>query len=290
MEKYLPVTKDLIELNCITEADISPNFLYKNEAGEEGNQKRNWLSVRSEFPEIYVSQIIDMIYPHFYAVCFSKKNDDSSMWGNYADNHKGVCLIYEDDQLSADSTSRVKWQEPKAVNYGGEPIERNFFESLGQLTYPQVEGWLTGADGSFSECYTHMVENEEKWRDEYWKGFQAKAYRKDVSWEHEEEYRIIISDTFHSFNDKKARELKYDSTALKGVIFGIETSEFDKKSIIDALQQGGYKDVEYHQADYWDRKILIRRKNIWDSIDMKLLTQKDITMQSFESGDHNNGI
>ena len=25
-------------------------------------------------------------------------NNDSSMWGTYADNHRGVCLIYETDE------------------------------------------------------------------------------------------------------------------------------------------------------------------------------------------------
>ena len=57
------------------------------------------------------------------------------MCGNYADHHKGVCLIYETGgknfiTVSGDNPYSV---DVKQVNYGGDIIERNFFESFGML-------------------------------------------------------------------------------------------------------------------------------------------------------------
>ena len=75
-----------------------------------------------------------MLYPESYIVCFSSKNNDSAMWGNYADHHKGVCLFYETDSENR-MTVEGKYiftQEVKPVNYGGEVIERNFFETFGR--------------------------------------------------------------------------------------------------------------------------------------------------------------
>lgn len=42
----------------------------------------------ADFPDTYTSQLVDFIYPSAYITCFSAKNNDSVMWGNYADNHK----------------------------------------------------------------------------------------------------------------------------------------------------------------------------------------------------------
>lgn len=56
------------------------------------------MTIAVDFPKVYIEQLKDMIYPANYVVCFSGRDNDSAMWGNYADHHKGVCLIYETDE------------------------------------------------------------------------------------------------------------------------------------------------------------------------------------------------
>ena len=57
--------------------------------------------------------------------------------------------------------------------------------------------------------------------------------RKWSDWRYEEEVRIIIMD------DEPIQ--KFDKRFLTGLIFGCRTSEIDKQSVLDLLQEGGYK-------------------------------------------------
>lgn len=61
---------------------------------QEAIMRRDWIEITVDFPKIYVDQLKEMMYPESYVVCFSGRNNNSAMWGNYADNHQGVCLIY----------------------------------------------------------------------------------------------------------------------------------------------------------------------------------------------------
>lgn len=46
------------------------------------------MTIAVDFPKVYIEQLKDMIYPANYVVCFSGRDNDSAMWGNYADHHK----------------------------------------------------------------------------------------------------------------------------------------------------------------------------------------------------------
>ena len=133
------------------------------------------------------------------------------------------------------------------------------------MTFSQIEGWLTGTDG-VSDCY-NVFSNKQAWRDSYWAAYEAKTYRKLKAWEYEQEYRITLANTFYSFNKPESRNLKYDPTVLKGIIFGINTSEYDKKRIMEKLMERREEldDFMFYQEEYDEEKqeIVIRNKNLW---------------------------
>lgn len=88
-------------------------------------QRRNWMSIAVDFPKVYIDQMKDMIYPESYVVCFSGKNDDSAMWGNYANGHQGVCLVYETDEADAIHFKKCNTTlYVKPVSYGGDLLVR----------------------------------------------------------------------------------------------------------------------------------------------------------------------
>lgn len=235
----------------------------------EARQHRNWMAVTVDFPKVYVDQLLDMIYPESFVVCFSGKNNDSSMWGNYADNHRGVCLVYDTDEQNnialADKIPNPTSIKAKPVCYGGDLIERNFFETLGRLTLNEIRTWLTGTD-SVSSCY-NAFSNVDCWRDRYWEVNEAKTYRKLKAWDHENEYRIAITNLLGSYDDPKSRNIKYDSKGLKGIIFGLKTSENDKKRIMEELLKKSdvLEEFTFYQAEYDSRKqsIEVRKKTWW---------------------------
>ena len=270
------IIEDMRELQYVRFGFDDETFLHGERSSDEqidrkrerteAQQRRDWMMISVDFPKVYVDQLKDMIYPESFTVCFSTKSNDSAMWGNYATNHKGVCLVYVfGNTVSLIGDHQTYQVKPQPVCYEGELIERNFFESFGRLTIPQIQGWLTGTEG-ISDCY-NVFSDEQAWRDNYWAAYEAKTYRKLKAWEYEQEYRITLSNTFHSFNTKDSRNLKYDPKILKGIIFGINTSEYDKKRIMEKLleQSKELGEFTFYQAEYDDAKqeIVIRKKNLW---------------------------
>lgn len=251
------VCEDRIELNYIIKG-------LKDEMAGDSNQQRNWLTIYVDFPQVYINQLIHMLYPKCFIVCFSGNNNNSAMWGNYANHHKGVCLIYETDDKQYIRVQNRSIKAEKVV-YNGKMLERNFFESFGCLTISQIKKWLTGTDG-LSCCYD-VFKNKNKWREQYWKTFQMKNYRKLDSWAGEEEYRLVIDNMFYEYSEPDKRILAYDFEALKGVIFGIETSEHDKLRIMKSIMKRKKvnKDFSFWQAEYDDKNQTIRiREKKWE--------------------------
>ena len=152
------------------------------------------------------------------------------------------------------------------INYEGKVIERNFFETLGGLTVPQIIGWLTGK-GEISNCYKTINADMDAWRKNYWDAFEVKNYQKLKHWSYEEEYRVAISNEFSDLNDAKSRLLEYDPQNVKGIIFGIRTTEYDKKRIFELLKKKKdvFKDFTFYQAEYneMEQKIKVREKRLW---------------------------
>ena len=75
-----------------------------------------------------------------------------------------------------------------------------------------------------------------------------------------------MDNTFVKREKTVERNLSYNPKVLKGVIFGIRTSEYDKKRIIDAMKKSNYSSVIFYQAEYDEeiQKINIRKKNGWN--------------------------
>ena len=264
----------------IVEDMIESIFLMKGcETNTYSAQSQNWMKVRLDFPSVYVSKLQEIIYPKAYFVCFSSDNTNSAMWGNYADNHTGVCLIYQTRNVNGKETLSVKSKvvygneksflfrddEVKAVTYNHMAIQRNFFESLGRLTYLQIESWLVSGDEKKSELLERYL--EEDWRNKYWVDYDEKYCMKLPAWKHEKEYRLLITDSFYEYTPED-RFIKYNQEQLVGVIFGIKTSECDKFRIINALKKSdrNLDDFEFYQAEYddEDQTIKVRGKYLFD--------------------------
>lgn len=233
----------------------------------EPRVNKNWAILVGDIPFLYVEQLKRLLYPEFSVICFSEANDNSSMWGNYADNHRGVCLEYDTGDGNSISIENIS-KNLKKVIYGGDTFELNFFESLGRLNMQQVRSWLSGENGisKLISCY----ENKEAWQDRYWKTFEKKSCYKIKDWEGEKEYRIIRTDIFSEFDDKEKRICKYETKVLKGVIFGIRTSVEDKARILRALKNNrAYSEgIAFYQEEYdeFKQRIKVRKKDaaIWN--------------------------
>lgn len=260
---------DLIITLSNTIDDIIGSFLLNQSkiseslSNAELDRLQTGMQLYLNFPAIYVNNAQNYIYPEGYIVCFSSSNNNSSMWGNYADDHKGVCLIYETQ--SKDSREILSIKSPSVyssngnvtykfidkivtpVQYGDEPIKRNFFESLGKLTYKQIKMWLS------DERESLLLKNyqSDTWREKYWEDYNKIYHSKLSDWKHEQEYRILFN-TFLNSPSEEDLNKEYAQDALTGIIFGMKTSLSDQEKVLAALKKSGFsiENLNFFQAEF----------------------------------------
>ncbi|MYB00495.1 DUF2971 domain-containing protein [Candidatus Poribacteria bacterium] len=227
-------------------------------------RKNNQLVI-FDFPKVYVEQLERLLWPEWYTTCFMKSYHNSSMWGNYGDNHKGICLIFEGvetDNLNSlelnlaanGGTRTIPFRE---VTYADRPSEIDFFRTICRLPIAALRKlWYTDREGKISECAAHIGpdRDEDTWRKKYWNKFFRDITIKTKDWAYEQEYRLILEDGLSEFNKRSDRTLTYDFNSLKGIIFGIRTSDEDKRKIIEIIEKKCEKynraDFKFFQADY----------------------------------------
>ncbi|QJQ18758.1 DUF2971 domain-containing protein [Pseudomonas sp. SK] len=230
------------------------------------------------FSEEFAQQLDYLIYPHWYVVCFMESGSNPAIWGSYGDNHKGICLMYESQLHRGVETLRFQRLPPdfvKAFNYGrpddqwrldmecqmplmkvrydSEYTTANFFTSLNNeqkewaLSYWYSEGerksqcgeWLANADGQRYASYRAMYEKS--------------VTTKTAHWGNETECRIIMAG--YPF-EREERTVGYNFFDLKGLIFGINTSDEVKvraiRKIADHCKVYKRSDFKFYQARYDD--------------------------------------
>ena len=249
----------------------------------EGNKQLLLL----DFPRLYMEQLESLLWPDWYTACFTGSYHNSSSWGHYGDEHKGVCLIFETEQSDQARTLAINqitgWSSNSegmrehrsvvrsafhAVNYKESPEEVDFFRSMGRLPGPALMSlWYTDEAGHVSECSSHMNTGGDidSWRESYWDAFYRDISTKTKDWSHEHEYRLILNG-FLGERDKRQRTVTYDFDSLKGIIFGAKTSDDDKVKIIKVIERKCRErrrtDFKLFQAYYSPKNGDIRRFEI----------------------------
>ena len=132
---------------------------------------------------------------------------------------------------------------------------RDFFRSIGRLPVQKlIEIWYSDKDGNLSECSAHLGKNIESWQDNYWNNFSPNFTTKTRDWEYEQESRLVLYNSMRDLSEKKRRKLTYNFCSLKGIIFGINTSDSDKLKIINIIykkcQENKRTDFDFFQAYY----------------------------------------
>jgi predicted O-linked N-acetylglucosamine transferase (SPINDLY family) len=53
----------------------------------------NNIFILFDFYNKYINNLSKLMYSDWFTACFMRQNTNSSVWGNYGDNHTGVCMI-----------------------------------------------------------------------------------------------------------------------------------------------------------------------------------------------------
>ena len=228
-------------LKLIPKYEIPPN--------SEGILEKNHELVLFDFPDVYAEALKELPWPKWWTACFTKSYKNSVMWAQYGNGHKGACLIFEDSlNLEPNEYRMTNFRE---VRYGFKPLDTDAFRSIGAGTVAEImETWYTDQDGNISKCASHIgcKDAETDWKESYWDNFLRTITTKTKDWEHEQEYRIILYDIFmNGFVHEDGPLLTYNFNSLKGIIFGIKTSDEEKRKIIEIIKK---KCEEYNRTDF----------------------------------------
>jgi Protein of unknown function (DUF2971) len=231
--------------------------------------------IYQDFPHRYVKLVEKMVHGDWYMACFAENCSNSSMWGHYANNHKGVCLKFstgtdaEHPSLALNTITGYKASKtnptPTPVQtYVNHPFHKisyrktlreiDFFRSLRRLRVIVINWWYSDGQGNNSSCAQDVHGNEAAWREKYWAEFLASQTTKLEDWAYEEEYRLVLQSSLTDYSDPLTRKLKYRFSDLKGIIFGINTPEDDKLAILrligEKCRKENRKEFEFYQAYY----------------------------------------
>ena len=293
LESILQLLKSLEQAETEEEVDD----MFKESTTLFYNEKIHWQLNSSTFtgslrwipqiffdlPNTYLDKIETLLWPNWYTACFVRDFHNSSMWGSYGDKHEGVCMIFETVESDGSNSLQlyqmigkdVKAELPRIaipfskVSYANKPGEVDFFRSIGRLeVHDLILRWYTDEKDNISQCANHLLHDGDtfNWRDDYWESFYRNVTTKTKDWEYEQEYRLILDDRSEELDEEKDRTLAYDFNSLKGIIFGIKTTDEDKLKIIEILQrkcrENNRTDFKFFQAYYSPENGNIRKVEI----------------------------
>ena len=174
------------------------------------------------------------------------------MWGDYADGHKGVCLIFnvinEGENLIIQGFRKLT-----KVKYTSKLPELNFFENISYLPDHLLNSHWLEYNGKYSSLNEYYA-NADDFQAKYWKTFSQKNNIKLIDWNYQKEYRTLAYPFGMSDLQEHDKHLKYGENSLKGIIFGARTPLDTKweilKVIEDKLEKRSNKNFEFYQARF----------------------------------------
>ncbi len=128
-----------------------------------------------------------------------------AMWAHYAENHSGVCIIFDGNKLYKNIKSKLDQHKvfPKKVSYKRPFTQSKYFDDFQQIIKEQP-----GIDDLRTEIRKHLKEK----RDEYF-------FSKFSTWKDESEYRFLTHNT--SVDD----EFIHIHGAIKSILVGSNFSD-----------------------------------------------------------------
>ena len=231
----------------------------------------------SDFPHAYVQELSRAVGPVWYAACFTESPSNTAQWGNYADGHKGACLIFavgnddhgpvlalhevaqggQDDKPTFRSSRATRKLFFERVRYVETLEEVDFFARISRMPEASARAvWFTDDEGNTSSVAAQMAPDADiaAWRDALWSEYHRDICTKTKEWEFEREHRLVNFTPLADTLPDDALTLTYDFSALKGIIFGINTPDHDKIAVIDLIKPkckaAGRTEFDFRQAYY----------------------------------------
>ena len=247
---------------------ISVAALYNTRNMENALAYKNLILAMFSYPEMYIERLSDLIMDDWFVGSFSKSSRNSSVWANYADGHRGCCLIFDSPSTSEGLGLGMPFED---VRYEAKPREVDFFRSIGSLTVPAImERWYTDTSGNVSPRASHLPGFDDdltEWRKLRQLASLDASTIKSKDWAYERETRLVKGFS-KGWSESYSQREHYDFSVLKGIVFGSRTPLGERLQIMEILskkcREYGRTDFQYFQAYYSPDTGDIRKYEIRD--------------------------
>lgn len=224
-----------------------------------------FLRDRASFPARHIDAAVrDLHHNPWKTACFSRTCSNASMWGAYADGHRGVALVFRLTLKNERRTLRLSGMlgtdhpgydfQLVPVDYGARPTPIDFFLALGRLPMGKLkDNWFKNGAGETSARWEEVQGDLDAWREGHLANSPARRSWKYNDWAYEEEEERLVAATPFS-DDPAEAPLKYEFSQLKGIVFGMRRNMADKQHILrivrDKCLAAGRRHFRFFQADY----------------------------------------
>ena len=217
--------------------------------------------VLENFPERFVQALGKILLSEWGVACFTNDFTNPYLWSSYAENHAGVCLVFERDLL--EGLGAAEWSqgvEIEDVTYDTQKPEIEFFSNLPRLTVSEYTKLFSGDDGTLSPLCPFLPEDREviEKANTRQQAFARKnLLLKQRHWEAEQEVRMFSLFYFHGRmnSDPSEHTVQYPIEALKGIIFGSRMAEADKQSVLDVILAKHYVFPMKEDFCFWEAEL-----------------------------------
>ena len=208
-----------------------------------------------DFPSKFVQAMGKIFLSEWRVACFTNDFTNPFLWSVYADDHAGVCLVFDRNSLKnlrpPEDCDTVEFEE---VSYQLKKPEIEFFTNIPSLTVSEYKKLFTDECGVPSPICPFLPEDREKIR-------KASRRQRDFSrtnlltkqryWEAEKEIRMFCRLDFREDlnSDPANYTVQYPIEALKGVIFGRRTTQEHRQAILDVILAKHY--VSSMGENFW---------------------------------------
>lgn len=246
---------------------LGATFNNRNAAGNN-KMPSNWMRLLVMFPSYYVSASARCIYPESASCSFSSANDDSALWAYYADNHRGICLVFESGGEPEAPFLEIRKEQRLqllTVRCDQNAPQFNFFRGIAYLKLQEVEQFWLKDDLGESELLSSYRSFDSN---HYWAAYKEKISYKMADWRHEMEVRALQYPFGYDSLVAESKLLRYNFDSLKGIVFGLRTPEEIQLDILEAvrlkLAESDRTDFDFYKAKYSrsENRIKIRRLSL----------------------------
>ncbi|MBX7046185.1 MAG: DUF2971 domain-containing protein [Ignavibacteria bacterium] len=162
------------------------------------------------FSRLYFLKIIHNLIKNLRISCFSEINNDTQMWAHYANKHTGMCIEFD---FTGEKTSAL--QHFSQVIYKDLPI----------MELPED---IQSEESTVIDVMNKLILTKSK------------------EWEHEKEWRIVLTKDLLSTIDDSKSKLIFDSRIISSIYFGCNVNLTERNLLIEKLHKAG-KNYSFYQ-------------------------------------------